>query len=86
MRGADYATGLATAILPSNDGVHECRLERIFVTEENQEETRFSCWKTGNNVPGRAFHLLGVFTACALRSGHSHASCHTRPQATMIAR
>jgi len=51
MRDTDYATELATARLPSDDGVHECRVERIFVKEENQEEIRFSWWKNGNIVP-----------------------------------
>ena len=51
MRDTNDATELATAILPYKDGVHECRLERIFVKEDNQEEIRFSWWENGNIVP-----------------------------------
>jgi hypothetical protein len=51
MRDTYNATELATAILPYKDEVHECRLERIFVKEDNQEEIRFSWWENGNIVP-----------------------------------
>ena len=42
MRDTSYATERATA------EVHDCRIERIFVKGEGQDEIRFSWWPDGN--------------------------------------
>ena len=63
MRDTYDATEVATAILPYKVGAHECRLERISVKEDNQEEIRFSWWENGNIVPcRRAFENVEIWT------------------------
>lgn len=42
MRDTPYATELASA------EVEDCRIERIFVKAQGQEEIRFSWWPDGN--------------------------------------
>lgn len=46
MRDTRYATERATASLQL-DGGDECRIERLYVKETNEEEIRFSWWKNG---------------------------------------
>ncbi len=42
MRDTDYATEIATA------DINGCRIERIYVKEQSQEEIRFSWWPDGH--------------------------------------
>jgi hypothetical protein len=46
MRDTKYATERATASIALDD-VHECKIERIYVKENEQDEIRFSWWKNG---------------------------------------
>ena len=46
MRDTRYATERATASL-ALDGIHECKIERLYVKENKQDEIRFSWWKNG---------------------------------------
>jgi hypothetical protein len=78
MRETDYATELASAEIDS------CRIERLFVKPEQQEEIRFSWWPGGKlanrplDLPESALLSLlqraiknGVFSASFLRDLHA---------------
>ena len=78
LRDTQYAKEIATA------DIGGCRIERIFVKEQNQEEVRFSWWVDGKMAPRpldvpevELLPLLveaikgGVFTAEFLRNLHA---------------
>ena len=78
MRDTDYAKELASA------DINGCRIERLFVKGENQEEIRFSWWVEGRmanrplDLPEhellalfRAAITEGVFTSDFLRDLHA---------------
>lgn len=78
MRDTEYAKELASA------DINGCRIERLFVKGENQEEIRFSWWVDGRmanrplDLPEhellallRAAIAKGVFTPGFLRDLHS---------------